>query len=120
MRLRHVATVDFRRSELSNYEDVVREHAQLSKLGKDDVVLFLSRSRDQLIFVHGFSQVEGGTGKSVFIRSVRLRMVRGASWNPLMVVNYAKQVGIQLKGLKTFEEHYKDLVGSVREKLFDS
>jgi hypothetical protein len=120
MRLRHVATVDFRKSELSNYVDIVREHAQLSKLGKEDVVLFLSRGMDQVIFVHGFSEVHGDKGKSLFIRSVRLRMIRGSTWNPLMIVNYAKQAGIQLKGLKTFEEHYKELVGSVRARLFDS
>lgn len=119
MRLRHVATVDFRRSELSNYNEIVGEHAQLAKLGKDDVILFLSKNQDQVIFVHGFSQVHGDKGKSLYIKSVRLRMIKGATWNPLMIANYAKQVGIELKGLKTFEEHYKELMGSVRARLFD-
>ncbi len=118
MRLKHVATVDFRRSELTNFEELVKKNASLKALKKDDVVLFLSRGGDQVVFVHGFNNVEGEKGTtSIFMESVKLRMIHGSTWNPLMIANYAKKVGIHLVGLKTFEEHYRELVEPVREKL---
>jgi len=42
------------------------------------------------------------------IASVRLRLT-GSHWNPLMLQNYAEACGIELMGIKRFEEHYERL-----------
>jgi hypothetical protein len=108
MRLRLVSTADFRKSEHTNFTALAGKHA--IKLGKHDVVAFWSQSKNQLVFVYATDEVEVRPGiKKKVLRSERLRLENGQSWNPLMLANYASQVGIKLDGLKTFEDHYAKL-----------
>ncbi len=62
------------------------------------------------MFVHGFKQIEGkqlGIRRTV-IFSQKLRMLDG-SWNPYMLGNYATQVGLELVGIKFFQDHFRKL-----------
>jgi hypothetical protein len=77
----------------------------LPRLGQGDVIAFLSGSRDQLVFVSPpYEHLTNGRTVKLYA-SRRLRISSG-SWNPLMLENYAQEVGLSLVGLKTFEEHY--------------
>lgn len=109
MRLRYVETVDFRKSELTCWLEIAKRRPALARrLKTDDVVTLASMSGDQLVFLHGFSEVDG---KQV-LRSTRLRL-RGGRWNPLMLANYAKDAGIALSGLRTYEQHLAEVVARV-------
>lgn len=106
LRLRYIQTVDFRASEHTNYMAAIRKYRYLSKLKPTDAVLFISRKKDQLIFVYGFGMTTGLHGVRRYLRSERLRLENG-SWDPLMLQNYAGEAGIYLEGIKTLEEHLK-------------
>lgn len=102
MRLRRVERVSFCRSEATNFCAV--PEAVRAKLGPDDVVCFVSMTGQQLIFVYGFHK----TGGKPVLRSARLRLSSG-TWNPLMLANYAREVGLTLDGLQRFEQLYKEI-----------
>jgi hypothetical protein len=78
------------------------------KLKPDDVVLLVAMSGNQLVFVHGFDAWKDAR-EVVYktLRSTRFRLAGNQSWNPLMLANYAKSVGITLTGLAEYEEHVK-------------
>ena len=102
MRLRFVKRCSFRKSELTNFQEMaVTERSQL-KTG--DCVMLLSLSENQLVFVYGFTDF----GRGTVLRSERLRLSAG-TWDPLMLAEYAAKAGIELDGLKRFEEHYRDI-----------
>lgn len=113
MRLRFVHTCNFQRSELTNWLSVLVKHPEFGnaeskhKLRPDDVVLLVAMSGNQLVFLHGFDTFEHEKLERKVLRSTRFRMSGGAHWNPLMLANYAKSVGIMLTGLAEYEEHIK-------------
>jgi len=111
MRLKYIAHADFRKSERTNFLEL-KKARKLPKLGKGDVVLLVSLSENQCVFVYGFTAFDAecndGRERHVEIcRSERLR-ITGSRWNPLMIRNYAERVGIKIDGLKRFEDYYKD------------
>lgn len=109
MRLKHVEKVSFRASEQTNWLAFSKTHRDIAlSLRKDDVVCFLSQTENQLVFIHGFDAWEDETGRVVQVLSTR-RLRINTRWNPLMLANYAAQVGLELEGLKRFEEFYKSL-----------
>jgi hypothetical protein len=82
-------------------------------LRSNDAVCFISSREDQLVFIYRFKKI--GTRRknktSVpfgILTSVRLRMP-GRRWNPLMLANYASDVGLELEGLPLFEEYFAEL-----------
>jgi hypothetical protein len=110
MKLRLVKTCSFQKSELNNFLDVVRERPELGskdskyRLQREDVVLLVSKMENQLVFLHGFDF----TGGTQVLRSTRFRISNSkARWNPLLLANYARTVGIQLSGLQAYEDHIK-------------
>lgn len=113
MRLRYVETVHFGKSELTNFLEIIKRRPEFAKadgkaaLRPDDVVLLVSKQGNQLVFLHGFDAFQ----EKKVLRSVRLRIAGGGRWNPLMLADYAKQVGIHLTGLDTYEAHVKKLLG---------
>lgn len=113
MRLRFVQTCHFGKSELTNFMAVLAKHPEFGnpdskfKLKRDDVVLLVAMSGNQLVFLHGFDTFEIDAVEKKVLRSTRFRLPGGASWNPLMLANYAKSVGIPLAGLAEYEEHIK-------------
>lgn len=113
MRLRYVETVDFRKSELTSWLEIAKRRPELArKLKSGDVVTLASMSGDQLVFLHGFLEIDG---KQV-LSSTRLRL-RNGRWNPLMLANYAKEVGLPLAGLKTYEEHVERILKEAKRAL---
>lgn len=120
MRLRYIETVHFGKSELTNFRDLLRRRPEFGKDGnpavlrKNDVVVFVSKTGNQMLFVSGFvflksDPVTAGAKerKPVVLRSVRLRLPGNVQWNPLMLADYAREVGIELKGLELYEEYIK-------------
>ncbi len=121
MRLRFVYTCHFGKSEATNFAEVVAKHPEFVnadskfRLKSDDVVLLVAKSENQLIFVHGFeafADSKDATQLFKVLRSTRFRLAGSGRWNPLMLANYAKSVGIVLHGLAEYEEHVKKLLKS--------
>jgi hypothetical protein len=109
LRLRLIRTVTFARSEATNY-DTYKGELRGVKLGREDVVLFMSLTQNQVAFVYAPHSIETSPGRfTEVLRSARFRLRGRAGWNPLMIANYASEVGIKLDGLKRFEEHYDKL-----------
>lgn len=116
LRLRYVDVVDFRQSELTNFDAFRAKNRELCASFKaDDVVLFMNSARTQLVFVYGFRRIKLATELDI-LPSRRLRLRNGA-WSPKLLVEYAKLAGIELQGLKSFEERYEAHRTEVREHL---
>lgn len=109
MRLKHVEKVSFRASEHTNWLRFARQNLEVARsLKGSDVVCFLSQTENQLVFIHGFDAWVDEGGRTVQVLSTR-RLRISTRWNPLMLANYARQVGLELEGLKRFEDFYKSL-----------
>ncbi len=111
-KLRHVAVENFGRTEYTMWNRLakrVRDNIQ-----EGEVVCFVAGLGNQLAFV--WKPVEVGqyktrAGKTVareICVSSRMRLT-SRGWNPLMLANYARKVGIELEGLTLFEDHYPEL-----------
>lgn len=114
MRLKYVATVTFARSELTNWNKLLEKRPEFRDMRPDDVVALVSMTGDQIAFLHGFSTINDKT----VLRSTRFRIVGSGKWNPLMLANYAREAGILLTGLKTFEQHMKLLLEETKKAFF--
>lgn len=106
MRLRHMETVDFRINEAENFNAILKKYKL--QLGPDDVVLMMSQSRNQLVFMHrnkilDLSKFGKRQGEATVYHSQRLRL-SNSTWDALMLQNYANKVGIQLDYLRRFED----------------
>ncbi len=119
MRLRYVHPCHFGKSELTNFLAVLAKHPEFAvadgkhRLKPDDVVLLVALSGNQLVFLHGFDtyiDAEANGAERKVLRSTRFRLPNGMHWNPLMLANYAKSVGIPLTGLAEYEEHVKKYI----------
>jgi hypothetical protein len=108
MRLRYIYRGDFRKSEHTLFNLVSAEVKDL-KLNEGDCVLLLSHSGKLLKFVYGMKELQNGEKTVKILPSQTYRITSGGTWNPLMLKNYASAVGIELQGLKRFEDHYRSL-----------
>lgn len=108
MRLKYIEQVDFRKSEYTNFQDLLKREKELD-LKDNDVVAFVSNSRMQIVFVSRPTSIDGATKECEVISSRRLRISSGGTWNPTMLANYASMAGIELIGIKRFEDHYRHL-----------
>lgn len=111
LRLKAFAHVDFRKSELTNF-DAFAKTKYGSTMKKGEGVLFVSKSEDQYVFVEPAEEFIGvnGKGKKVRVRvlsSQRFR-IRGSKWSPLMLSTYAEKAGIRIDGIKRFEYYFKE------------
>lgn len=119
LRLRKIVQTSFNKSEMTNFDETYFKSAAnrklIDELGKDDCICLLSVGQDNLIFVKGYvAAYERNSGRSWMVlgsRRVRIRRGKGLSdqFEPLMLANYAKTVGIELIGLPLFEEYLKHL-----------
>jgi hypothetical protein len=103
VRLRAIATVDFRKSEAANLAEFLRATAMHLRPG--EVVLFRSQSGNQLLFVSDYRQIEGPLGAREVLQSVRLRL-RGTR-EPRLLAAYAEQARLRIDGLDRFERFYR-------------
>ena len=114
-RLRHIVwPADFRRSDATLYAELPA--AVRRELKGDDVVCFVSGTGNQVLFV--YMQRKVGLIRNTRLKktrprqlthSVRLRLNAGR-FSPDMLANYAAECGIQLRGIKSFEDHYAYLL----------
>lgn len=117
-RLRAIIPVSFVKSEETNFDEIYnsREYHKLVKsMDPEDVICMASLGGNQLVFVHGYVKVETpGESPWMVLFSQRIRIKRGKGlsdvFEPKMLANYARQAGIELVGLKLFEEYYKELM----------
>lgn len=108
MKLKYIDSVSFRQSEWTNYKQLSRKLKWELRAG--EVACLVSLTGDQIVFVYAPVMLDHPHIEATqCLRSERLRLTGKQRWNPLMLVNYAKQVGIELDGLKRFEDHYKNL-----------
>lgn len=116
LRLRAVRTVDFRYSEVHNIHAVL--YAEKITLTKpDDVVLFRSKTGNQLVFVYQIDTViTPNRGAQRVYHTEKLRLEKD-SWNPLMLQEYANQVGIVLAGVKSFKTHMKEILDDMQDRM---
>jgi hypothetical protein len=91
-------------SETTLYDQLKQDPRFSGDPGDDECYLFVSRSGTQMIWFMGFYDI--GEDR-VVIDSRRTRLQRG-SWHPWMMQEYAKQAGIQLSNVKTFEERFNE------------
>lgn len=112
MRLKFIQHVDFRKSEKTNFL-MLQKAGSLPNLGKNDVILLVSKSENQAVFVYNIDNFNvrvsrRGKEKTINIcRSERFR-IEGCRWDPRMISFYADKVGIKIDGLKRYEWYLKD------------
>jgi hypothetical protein len=99
--------VDFRSSEISNYDFLVKKKHFPGPPAKRDVYLMVSKSGNQLIWVLNVGSVGKNGDQRDIVDTRRWRLRRG-SWNPHLLENYANAVGLSLVGFKRFEEIYAE------------
>ena len=114
MKLRYIHHSDFRKSEVTLYEEAKKASGGLD-LGWDDCVLLVSGNGKILRFVYQPSdqptQMKSprGAKKTKVVQSETYRIVGGGTWNPLMLANYANDCGVELEGIRKFETYFKEL-----------
>ena len=116
LRLRAIIGVSFQKSEATNFEEIRSGNKfgpLLRRLTDGDVICMVSKRLDQLVFVHGYEDLKNGSSwKLLSSRRIRVIRARGLSrqFEPKMLANYAKQAGIELVGIKLFEQYYEKLL----------
>lgn len=110
MRLRYVQRVNFGKSEATNFAEFTKKYRVQLKPG--EVICFVSLTGTQIVFVFAPLEIRYyDKAKSTtyvtpnVISSERVRCTNSHKWNPLMLADYAKQKGVEIDGLKLFEQH---------------
>ena len=123
VRLKQVVSTSFNKSchtQLEEFRTGNKANTELvANLKQGEAVMFLSLGENQLRFCYKPIEAERsellGSAKcwmpdhvhtSYFWLQIRL----SGRWNPLMLANIAKKAGINLVGLKHFEEYYEHLL----------
>lgn len=127
VRLKQVVSVSFNKSAVTQLEEFrngsPRNSEMLRELKQGEAIMFLSLGEDQLRFCYKPIEAE----RSELLNSAKcwmpdhvhtsyfwLQIRLSGRWNPLMLANIAKKAGINLVGLKHFEEYYEHLLTEER------
>lgn len=113
VRLKEIYHASFSRSEMTNYREWKEESGR--DLGNGEALCIVSLTGNQMVFVwkpipfqsitpNGSSKVH----QSEVFLSVRIRMDIAGWWEPRMLRDYANQVGLELIGLKRYEEFFNE------------
>lgn len=113
LRLRLVATADFRHAEAWQLDEVIKQVGK--KLGKDECAILVSKNGRVMRFIfgaieHDFIRTDGRImegQKTVVVASRTYRVVSGGVFHPYMLQNYANDLGFELAHLKRLEAHLK-------------
>ena len=114
LKIRAIKKVAFHKSEYTLLRDFEAENPEIAaSMGPNDVLVFVSCRGEQMMFVHNYVPVlrkgdKPGEEKRV-VKSSRHRVLTG-TWDPLMLRSYAKDAGLDIRGLKEFENHYRQLL----------
>lgn len=112
VRIKSIFYADFRKSARTLYDELRKDKTHWrGECGRDETYVFVSSTGNQLLFVLGECEVINREGTRYESRQRLLdyrcwRMER-SSFHPLMLENYANQVGLSF-GRKTLEEWYYD------------
>lgn len=123
LRLKGVITCSFVRSEATNLDLYRKSGHYPGPLKNGEAFLFISKSGNQIIFIFKSISLEvagqhrrgDGTTNRTVIDSRKLRL-DGGTWHPYMLQNYANAVGIDLIGLKRFEQIHDEMRAAKRVK----
>lgn len=100
---------DFRKNEVTLYEEFRKSRSFCGELGNNEAYLFISGSEDQLIWFLRSVEVQADRDAPVGVtHTQRSRLMKHTPWNPLMLQEYAQAVGIELVGIRSFEEAFKE------------
>lgn len=99
---------DFRKNELTLLDELRKnpKYKSVGELGANETCLFVSRTETQLVWLIGQKELLDGTHTRNVVDTRRWRLLDGA-WNPAMLGNYAQAVGIELIGIRLFQEGFK-------------
>lgn len=110
MILKDMLFVDFRRSELTNFMEIVQKNPSYRAFGVKDAVALVSSNRSQIIWIRGFYAINvKGQPAVQFLRSERIRLLDGQKWNPLRVGDYARQAGFVITNFDVIEKRLAPL-----------
>jgi hypothetical protein len=103
--LRMIATVDFRLGVPTHY-DALKRKKLLRDIEEHETVLLVSQTGRQLAFVFSEVKIESRSGDPVtVIAHYRVQLDRHTPFNGTMLSEYAAKAGIDLVGIKRFEDH---------------
>lgn len=107
---------DFRKSEVTLFQEFQRDpkFKDISALQTSETFLFVSCRHDQLVWLMNVGQYTNN-GRDAWIVDSRKWRIRGGTWNPLMLGDYAKAVGIELVGIRMFADAYKEARAAKRQ-----
>jgi hypothetical protein len=105
LKLRIVATVDFRHGVPFHYESL-KKRRLLRDIEEDETVLLVSQTGRQLAFVFNEVTIESRGGDPVAaISHFRVQLGKHTPFNGKMLSEYAAKAHIELVGIKRFEDH---------------
>ncbi len=106
--LAEINEAHFGRSEATMFDSLPKKTRD--GIQENTAVCFISRTGNQLCFVWRNKVVYRPDGSTVVpaLMSAKLRL-RTGTWSPDMLANYASEVGLNLVGIKRFEQHYKEI-----------
>lgn len=99
--------VDFRSSEMANYDHLVKKKHFPGNPGRREVYLMVSRSGNQMVWVLNVGAFGKNGDQREVVDTRRWRLRRG-TWSPHMLENYANAIGLSLVGFKRFEQSYAE------------
>lgn len=112
MKFKMFEKVSFRLSEQTSYDMLARRKLSFSQR-HDEVVVLLSQSEDQLIFVSGYTPLEGGAR---VLSSRRLRLTKG-TWDVLKLKEYAELVGLKVDDWSLLDRAMRSAKQTIRRAL---
>ena len=111
LRLKLIAHVDFRKSPETNWDEL-KKARKIPPLKKGEGILLISKTGNLMQFVTPvieFDTVNTANREvSVAIQSSQRFKIRGGTWSPLMLANYAEEAGYTIVGIKRFEWYFKE------------
>lgn len=99
MKFKMLEKVSFRLSEQTSFDKIAKQALRFS-IRHDEVVVLLSQTEDQLIFVSGYTPLEDG---AKVLTSRRLRLTKG-TWDVLRLKEYASLVGLRVDDWSVLEK----------------
>jgi hypothetical protein len=103
LRLKGVVQCSFQCSEATNLRLYRQTGYFPGELERGEAFLFVARGCNQVLFLFADQQVDFDGVPRQVIDSRRLRLGTGV-WDPHMLQNYANAVGLDLIGIKRFEQ----------------
>ena len=99
MKFKMLEKVSFRLSEQTSFDHIAAQDRRFS-LRHDEIVVLLSQTEDQLVFVSGYTPLEDGAR---VLTSRRLRLTKG-TWDVLRLKEYARHVGLYVSDWSVLEK----------------